>query len=254
MGFITEMELLPVPWGPAAPSPHSLSHPHRPWPQARQLPPPEANLRCGLWPTAVEWEYTNSSPQKEAGSHLPPQVLHSDPRGPARMRAGGETDSIVKLRPCAMNRGIKIILDLAPRAWPGGLLLCPQPPQKSTRWPTQCKLQAQTTLSSTLGTTDAGYSGIFRRIRNLQTFIKIFLIMRTISSAKTLSGQESRCPGYMWRSQSSGRADNCPEKVAKPPQTLKSCPPSCTASSLRTRLFLTRWHPPPLLARCWECT
>lgn len=66
-----------------------------------------------------------------------PQALHSYPQGPAGESWRGRTDGIAEPRPCAMNRGIKIIPDLALRDWPRGLQFCPEPHPKATRWPAQ---------------------------------------------------------------------------------------------------------------------
>lgn len=130
---------------------------------------------------------------------------------------GGVTDGIVNPGPCAMSRGIKIIPDLAPKPGLEASCSAPYPTQKLTRWSTQCKYQAQATLSSILEATDAGYSGNFRRFMNLGAFLRIFL-MRTISSSKPLSGQEGNHGPQVISGEieAQERPITWPEKLAKP--------------------------------------
>lgn len=147
------MELLPAVW-PAPVSWSSVSHPHRPQPSGANSPLTRQTSHAAL-PLGSENGGKPTPIQKRIPTRLLlPQVLHSDPWGlPEREPQGGcgGTDGIVKPGPCAMTRGVKIIPDLAPRAWPEASCSALCPTQKPTRGPTRRKLQARTPLSSTPG-------------------------------------------------------------------------------------------------------
>ena len=71
-----------------------------------------------------------------------------------------ETDGLIKPGPGATSRGTKIIPDLAPGPAPEASGSAPTPPKANS--------------GSLLGTTDAGYSELFRRIGNLQLLLRSF--------------------------------------------------------------------------------
>lgn len=124
---------------------------------------------------------------------------------------------MVKPGPCAMNRGIKIIPDLSPRAWRCSGLCSPCPPALLPT-PPKSPPDGPPTANSRPHPrgTDTGYSGIFRRLTNLGAFIRGFPIMRTITPQTPFRTQrESWSPGYKWRNRRSRRANSLPCDTGK---------------------------------------
>lgn len=97
----------------------------------------------------------------------------------------GGTDGFVKPGLCAMTRGIKIIPDLAPRAWSKGFLSAPAPPKSPPN--SNSRLYPRGHRRCIVRN--------FQKIHEFKRLILIFLIMRTVSSSIPFSGQEgNHCP------------------------------------------------------------
>lgn len=135
MGFITEMELLPALCGllpsPGLDSPTLIAH-SQAWQLASSLIRQSSHIASV--PQLGEWGI--SQYQSRKGSSL----LSSFPKCSTvtlgacqtelEVGLGWGTDGSIKPRPCAMTRRIKIIPDLAPRAWPLPYPVLPTTPPK----------------------------------------------------------------------------------------------------------------------------